>query len=206
MLVRIVTPFSRPENVQVLYEHLASQGVIWHPLPGDTPWPVGFTADWIEPFPVSVPVGVDPFCYKLRTFAQSDWIVDRDRYCILNDDDLYEDGLLDAIRGHKERVLVVSMLRGDNTPETGNGHPASPLLAAVENMRPGKCGVEQYLVRGDVFRQMDFCLNRPDCDGVAASWLAATYGDEITYLPELHVLFNRLEPGRWNESLSLLPA
>jgi hypothetical protein len=100
-----------------------------------------------------------------------------------------------------ERIVVVSMLRGQHVPTwaaNGHLHPTSTLRAEPAAMRPGGVGVEQYFVMGEIFRQADFKLERAAiCDGLVAEWLAATYGDEIRYEPELYVLFNRLEPGRW---------
>jgi hypothetical protein len=105
------------------------------------------------------------------------------------------------------------MLRGQQSPgATANGyqHPVFPLIAKAENMRVGHIGVEQYFVRGDVLRKMEFPPDRPDaCDGVAAEKLAFVYRGKIRFEPDLYVLFNRLEPGRWEvdyEDTHLLPA
>ena len=53
-------------------------------------------------------------------------------------------------------------------------------------------------VMGEIFRQADFRLGEAAiCDGLVANWLATTFPAECRYEPELYVLFNRLEPGRW---------
>jgi hypothetical protein len=207
-MLHIVTAYSRPENIPLLYAHLRDEDVIWHPIVGDIPWPVGYAGDWIEPYQVELPAGVDPFAFKMNAFIQSAPIVDSDRYAILNDDDLYAPGLLVRIERMADPVVVVSMLRGDAVPANGWQHPTFPLIAAPENVRVGRIGAEQYFVKGEIFKQLRFSLDRPDCcDGLAAEWLKANY--PIRYEPDLYVLFNRLEPGRWavdHEDTYLLPA
>jgi len=100
-----------------------------------------------------------------------------------------------------EGIVVVSMLRGDCVPARPDGgylHPASPLWASPEMMRPGAVGLQQCFVTGEVFRRAEFDLAWPEiCDGLVGEWLAVEFGDSIRYEPELFVEFNRLEPGRW---------
>lgn len=199
MPIRVVTPYSRPWNVPALYNHLVAQGVVWHPLVFDTPWPEGYDAHWIDPFYAFVPDGVDPFCHKINAFARSGRIVDMDRYCLLCDDDMYGPGVLDGVRALTDRIVVVSMRRGDRTPETGRPHPATTLTAALENMRAGQVGLQQCLMLGEVFKRLVMPEDRPNiCDGLAAEWLAENYGDEIKFMPDLFVHFNFLQPGRWD--------
>lgn len=212
-MIHVVTPFSRTENVAVLHGHLAGQGVIWHPLVSLVPWPAGYDDEWIQPFTVFVPEGADPFCTKLNAFSRSGLIVDGDKYAILNDDDMYDEGTLAEVDAMDARIVIVSMLRGQRTPgfvANGHYHPPTTLVASPDYLHIGGIGCEQYFVAGELFRQMDFDVNRPCCcDGVAAEWLRDNYGSEIAYRPDLYVLFNRLEPGRWAvdyESTRLLPA
>ena len=40
-------------------------------------------------------------------------------------------------------------------------------------------------------------VNARFCDGLVVQGWAQAYGELIRYEPELTVLFNRLEPGRW---------
>lgn len=213
-MIHVITPFSRPENVPALLRHLEGQGVAltWHPLVSSIPFPVAHLREWVKPFVVRVPDGVDPFCGKLRAFVTGGPIADGERYCILNDDDLYADGVLAAIAGMTERIVIVSMLRGQRIPAyvaNGHYHPTGTLRAEPRMMHVGGVGVEQYFVMGELFRQVDF---RPDragiCDGLVAEWLVETFPNDVRYEPDLHVLFNRLEPGRWavdyDETVSLL--
>lgn len=200
-MIHVITPFSRAENVPVLLRHFKEQGVkmTWHPVVSHVPFPV--KRKWILPLQVDIPDGADPFCYKLRAFVESGRIEDGERYCVLNDDDLYMDGLLAIVARMPEKIVFVSMLRGQNVPrQAANGHlhPTDTLRADPSYMQPGYVGVEQYFVMGEIFRQADFRLGEAAiCDGLVANWLATTFPAECRYEPELYVLFNRLEPGRW---------
>lgn len=201
-MIHVITPFSRPQNARTLLEHLARQGtaVMWHPIVSTAAFPVDCLRSWVKPLQVDVPDGVDPFCYKLKAFLSSGRIVDGERYGVLCDDDLYEDGLLATVATMVEPVVVVSMLRGDRVPERGDGyrHPVDELVAGPANMRIGKMGLQQCFINGAVLRQATVDPARaPYCDGVVGEWLSWRFGQVIRYEPDLHVLFNRLEPGRW---------
>jgi hypothetical protein len=202
-MIHVVTPFSRPNNARVLVDHLERQGVAltWHPLVGSVEFPWDCLREWVRPLRVDVPAGCDPFCYKLRAFVESGRIEDGERYGVLCDDDLYDEGLLGAVAGMDEPIVVVSMLRGHSVPaHSTNGylHPTWTLTAAAEMMRPGGVGLQQCFVMGEIFREAAFDLERAEyCDGLVAEWMAREYEGEIRYEPELYVLFNRLEPGRW---------
>lgn len=215
-MIHVVTPFSRPENAPVLLRHLEEQwgDLTWHPIVSTVPFPESCRRDWVKPLTVDVPEGLDPFCYKLRAFVESGRIQDGERYCFLNDDDLYAPGVLAAIAGMPERIVIVSMLRGQRIPTyvaNGHYHSTGTLTARPDMVHVGGIGVEQYFVTGEILRRADFQLARANvCDGLVAEWLLETYPDDIRYEPELYVLFNRLEPGRWavdyDESISLLSA
>ena len=200
-MIHVITPFSRAENVPVLLRHFKEQDVkmTWHPVVSHVPFPV--KRKWILPLQVDIPAGADPFCYKLQAFMESGRIKDGERYCVLNDDDLYMDGVLSMVDKMPEKIVFVSMLRGHHipaNPASGFGHPTDTLMADPGNMRPGYVGVEQFFVMGELFRQVRFNLAESAiCDGLVAEWLAKTFPNEARYEPELYVLFNRLEPGRW---------
>jgi len=194
--VHVVTPFRRTENLYALVEHLEPLGVIWHPITDNHA--LRLKLDWVQPLDVgTVRDGYLGFSDKINRFASSDYVVDGDCYGILNDDDFYGPGVIEAIKAMGDPVVVVSMLRGQHTPPTGFGHPTFELIAARKNMRSGWCGVEQYFVTGEVFRRFRFS-DDIDADGRIAAWLASEY-PVIRFEPELHVWFNYLEPGRWDK-------
>lgn len=186
----------------MLVGHLVRQGVAvtWHPIVGTVGFPAAWRREWIRPLQVDVPEGVDPFCWKLRAFVESGRIVDGERYGVLCDDDLYGDGVLAAVAGMGEPIVVVSMLRGHCVPvhSVGFSHPISTLTASSEMMIVGAVGLQQCFVMGEILRQTEIRPeDAPFCDGQTAAWLAEEFGGDIRYEPGLSVLFNRLEPGRW---------
>ena len=202
-MIHVITPFSRPQNARILVDHLARQGVAvtWHPIVSTVEFPADCLREWVKPLQTFVPDDIDPFCHKLKTFLDSGRVVDGERYVVLCDDDLYEDGLLAAVERMSEPVVVVSMLRGDRVPARADGgycHSIDELVAAPENMRVCHVGLQQCFIKGEILRlaTVDPAL-APFCDGAVAEWLGRRFRDEIRYEPGLHVLFNRLEPGRW---------
>ena len=202
-MIHVITPFSRPQNARLLVDHLARQrvAVTWHPVASSVPFPVECLRAWVKPMQVDVPEGADPFCYKLRAFVERGEIVDGERYGVLCDDDMYGDGVLWAVGRMSEPVVVVSMLRGDRVPERADGgfcHPTDELVAGPENMRVCGAGLQQCFMTGAVLREVEIDPWRaPFCDGLAVAQLGRQFKDVIRYAPGLHVLFNRLEPGRW---------
>ena len=149
-MINVITPFSRPENARIVRDHLARQGVAvtWHPVVSSVALPVDCLRAWVKPLRTRVPAGADPFCWKLRAFVESGRIVDGERYGVLCDDDLYEEGVLQAVAGMVEPIVVVSMLRGHRVPERSDGgyeHPVTPLIARPESMRPGGVGYNKWM-------------------------------------------------------------
>ena len=108
----------------------------------------------------------------------------------LNDDDFVEDGFWNKIP-NKYDVVFVSMKRGDHT--THHGH--STLEAKKENIFCGQVGLEQYIVKGKILNNYRFDINYV-ADGLLAEKLVL-YEDKI-FLPDVFVLFNYLEDGRWD--------
>ena len=202
-MIHVITPFSRPQNARVLLGHLARQGVAvtWHPIVSSVPFPASCLREWVKPLQVDVPRKMDPFAWKLKMFIASGRIVDGERYGVLCDDDMYEDGLLSAVERMSAPVVVVSMLRGDRVSQRTDGgycHPIDELVAEPENMRVCGAGLQQCFLMGEVLREMEIDPWRaPFCDGLAGAQLGRRFKDVIRYDPGLHVLFNRLEPGRW---------
>lgn len=202
----VLTPFSRPQNFGRLFECLVEQHIVWTLLyhaeheewvrvesraqkcaatPGkfDKPF-FKFCAD--EDI-----LGDKPYD-KLNVFIRDCEVRDDTYYICLCDDSLYPVSFFDAIANETAPVVVVSALRGDHTPTQG-GHSTGTLAAHPDNMRFGHVTLEQLIIRGDMFRG----LNWAGGDGPMAEHLARTFGDQISYRPDVHMLFNALEPGRW---------
>lgn len=201
-MIHVVTPFSRPWNAPALLSNLERQGtaVTWHPIVATgAVFPV--ERGWIRPLVVDVPEGTDPFCWKLGAFFGRGDLAAGERYVVLCDDDLFGPGTLAAVAGMVERVVVISMLRGQASPartDGGYAHPASTLWAGRDHMRVGEVSLQQCFVAGEIYGAAPFDPRRaPFCDGLVAEWLAEAAGESIRYVRDLFVLFNRLEPGRW---------
>jgi hypothetical protein len=116
------------------------------------------------------------------------------RYCLLNDDDLYGAGFFDLLDDHHEDLIIVSMCRGDNHPP-GSPHPGGVLIACPENMRPGYVGGEQIILAGAL--QKDYRLGHT-YEGDWYMLAEILKHHHPRYAPEAYVLFNALEPGRFN--------
>lgn len=111
---------------------------------------------------------------------------------LLNDDNAFDTGffrrLSDSIAAERKDpppVVVVSMHRWFYQFSIQN-----TLAASKENMVRCKVGLEQLYIRLDVLR--NYRLNSDAvADGVLAEQLLADFGDEVLYLPNLHIHFNR---------------
>jgi hypothetical protein len=202
-MIHIVTPFYRKENLPFYLENLKKFDIIWHPifqeqieLPNDSYY------DWINPIFVLFPdnYGVwEATTYKLNLFTDTQLIEDNNYYCFMNDDDFYEDNFFDEIRKtieNKPEVIFVSMKRGDKRVivQPGNSHPANTLYAVPESIKVNHVSLEQYIIRGDILRQMRFSLRIGD--GHFAVLLKSKFN--CVYRSDIFVQFNLLQPGRWN--------
>ena len=172
----------------------------WHLLLDDNlPFAFRFAASWIT---VHYCPPVTPFwCYwanALNLFISRGNVEDEHRYSLLNDDDLYSKGFFEKVDETEGDVIAVSMLRGHQIPAgvpAERAHGTNELVACAENMIPGRAGAEQLIVSGKIFAKYGF-ENRIDADGHRLMKIVAE--NKTVYRPDLHVLFNALEKGRWD--------
>lgn len=197
----VITSLSRFQNIKPLAKMLHEQGVTWHVIYDyDMGFEMRFRDCWIRDYACPTPPG--PFwfrChYALNWFLDSNSIWDEEYYCFLNDDDFYEPGFFDKIdQAPESPVYITSMKRGNHTPagvEPERAHGTGTLHAAPEQMSPGHVGLEQLIVAGNILKECRLPFNVCG-DGEMVSHIAKTY--PTLYLPEVYVLFNFLEPGRW---------
>lgn len=196
MKFTVLTPLTRFSLIPKLKANLRQFDIEWRPI---LHAPVGdLDETWIRPFYVGdVPPGIDPPYWKLNRIIEDG--LDEDRwYAVLCDDDLYEPLFFDDLTGLATDIAVVSMMRGHNVPprET-NRHPTSPLRAAASNMKRCRVGLQQLIVRGRMLRSLRYTGTSGIADGLMAEQLFAQYPEQITYYPDVYVLFNALEPGRY---------
>lgn len=183
MQFHVITPFSRPENIPDLVEHLRPLGVIWHPLHHD---PVSFPDEpWIQPQRIGYPqewADAGAPCYwKVNEFFKGpiEW---EDYYGILCDDDLLTEGFFDGIQTSKD-VIVFSMRLPD-----GKILPAEPSA-----MSPSQVGFEQMYARGKVWMEHQYTCTH-QADGELIERVYRDIPEQFEFFPEREVMFNALLP------------
>lgn len=198
MNYRVITPFTRFQNLLEFSRMLHSLRVTWHPVFNDD-LPYGIhNVDWIVAFYCPRPEpNFNPVHSALNFFITHARLYDEDRYLFLMDDDWYEPGFFDKIDKHPGELLICSMLRGHNQPPNGLPYGTDPLTAAPENIRVGHVAAEQLIVSGRLLRDCRFGPE-PFADGLLIEKLAKE--NRVEFVPEANVWFNYLEPGRWNRS------
>lgn len=137
-----------------------------------------------------------PFYYKINCALDSvqpdEWVWAQE------DDNLAPPGIFEVwsraiVRGRG--VVVASCKRGQRQP--GIKHATTTLVASPESMRPGHVDLGQYILRGDIaatYRYPDISCG----DGILVQTLWQRIPQEFMFLPGTFVLFNALEPGRWD--------
>lgn len=210
-MFNVITPFSRIENLEKLTNHLRTKNIKWYIITDkDSNIKINLNEPWIQHF--ECPNINGTFYEKcnnaINWFVENHNLNEEEYYGILNDDDGYEDDFF--VKLHKEvdksnlekkfnDLLIISMKRGHNIPMDAipvRRHPNNTLIAAPHNMKVGGVGVEQFLIKGKHLKKHRIPLT-PTGDGSFISELVRTYG--AMYLPEIYVLFNYFEPGRWNK-------
>lgn len=197
----VITPLARFDNLRKLIPMLDAQNVHWHCITDDDlPFQPMFQQSWIHHY-------VCPnreTTFFTRCNAAINWFLDThppiedQRYCILNDDDAYEDDFFSKIDLHEGEVIIPSMERGSRTPagvQAERAHGATKLWAAPENVHIGGVGVEQLVISGRLLRGIRIPLHICG-DGMMIEWTYKTHGAE--FAPECNVLFNFFEEGRWS--------
>ena len=213
-MLHIITPFSRYENKDFYLENLNNKNIIWHPIvhysedAKNTSWnpcrdkdKIDFKHSWVQSYLMDyVPSEIDICYYKLNHFIQNFKIEDNDVYWFMNDDDYIEDETINYFNQSnlEHDVYFVSMKRGyGQQPGYPNGHGTFTLMADPNRVIIGNIGLEQYFIKGHILKNLTFHLDRGCADGYMAIELHEKYG--VKFLPDLYVLFNYLEKGRWEK-------
>lgn len=205
--IHIVTALSRLNLVSSLIKHYRGMDIIWHPVMFmDESVKVDRTIydyNWIQPHIIHSTFEPNMFTNgyrKKNAFIDEFFIANEDYYCILDDDDMVEEATINAVKFMDDDVIFVSMKRGHHIPSNvpkERQYPISTLEARADNVGLGRIGQQQYIVKGKIFKKLNFDINSHCADGLMAIWLRENY--EITYQPQLYVLFNYFEEGRWNK-------
>ena len=208
-MFNVITPLARYGNVPELINNLKHQKITWIVITdddNDTPFEVSesFIEHYICP---NKDVDFWARCnYSINWFIENQHIHDDEYYCILNDDDSYDDTFFESLRREVEKtntkiypndLIITSMKRGHFIPDglhPSRRHPPYTLYAVPEKMHPCGVGVEQFFIKGKHLKNHRLPLTVHG-DGELITELVRNY--KTLYLPDLYVLFNYLEPGRW---------
>ena len=197
--IHLITLFSRHYLFTELLSRYLPMRVIWHLLrfESEKPFPDISNHPWIIPMIIPDQYKINHMLPINNYFILNGNIVDDDYYIFSPDDDMYEPGVMRKIRGLQDPVVVISMKRGHHVPSGCVPHPTDTLIACPENMRIGRIGGEQIFVKGKVFKAHRFREDVYEADGYMALEYAANY--PIRFEPDLYVLFNYYQEGRWDK-------
>ncbi len=189
-MIHVITPFSRAHLWYSQVEQLLTKNVQWHPIVvADALIPDYAQLHWIHPHLVTfTEKDVFDICYaKLQHWLDTAQIIDDDYYVFMCDDDGYTPNFFDQLRSCSADVVWVTVYG-----RTIVQNPSPP------NLRVGSCGLRSYCVKGRVAKQMRFDQTQRCADGLMAMWLHANV-DSQAWRPDMIVLYNYFEPGRWTD-------
>jgi len=202
-MIHLITPFSRPENVNLLVEAYRPMNVILHPITFYDELIHFPDEEWIKPYVINT---LSKDCkagtiagYKRNQWIKNNTIVDDDYYVTADDDDMYEAGVFDAIKQMDNDIVIISSKRGDFTPVgviEARRYPTYTLFAHPDNIKIGSISSQQSFVKGKIFKNHLFEEDTRCEDGLMAIHHHED-GEQIRYEPDLYALFNYFEPGRW---------
>lgn len=201
--IKLIMPFSRPENKQILIDSYRNQNVELYPIMfmdesinwGNEPWI----------FPIVInELSTDckvfmPGCYKRNWFISHYPIIDNDYYLTADDDDYYESNVFSEVSKMSDDIVIVSMKRGHHIPKNVHifrQYPTTTLFAKPENVWPGEISAQQQFVKGKIFGKHLHNEESHCWDGEIIT-SHKERGEQISYRPDLYALFNYYEPGRW---------
>lgn len=163
------------------------------------------TREWIKPVlvpPLKIPG--DQVYKKFNNCIDKIDIVDDDYYCFMGDDDMYEPGFFNAIKEQTAKVVIVSASRGNAIPEglpPAARQAAIPLiLHRIEHIRVCNINLTQYVIKGEVLKQMRFNDKTQEDDGYFAEELVRRFGSELKLMPEWFTFINYFQPGRYTDN------
>lgn len=207
MKFNVVTPLARFENLPRLKESLKQHDVVWHIITdNDSNYIHTLDGSWINHYECPNE-GLDFWvrCHNsLNWFFHTQNIQAEEYYCVLNDDDAYEDEFFQKVKYQVEAnsiitdVLICSMLRGHHTPtdvDPVRHHPTDTLIAHPANVRVGSVGLEQFIAKGKVLKDINIPLTACG-DGEFITALVSN--NNTAYLSDCYIKFNYLQPGRWH--------
>lgn len=212
-MITVVTPFKRKENLPFLLKVLEGK-VNWTVLIDDESLKSIFP-EWVKVVTMGKPP--ENVCKPNWMFNEfiSKGLDKETQYMILCDDDSVEDGFFGKIPD--EDVVIVSMKRSDRVVrhvvwtdfknQIGRWEEGLDILEAKpDSMRIAGVGGEQLIIKGKILRNFRYGLTTVG-DGEMVLKVIQEHGGTdllanppkkgITYLPDVYVLFNYFEDGRY---------
>lgn len=213
-MFHVITPMARYENIPKLIHILKEHNITWHVITDDdNDTPISFQEPWIHHYLCpNKNVRFWQRCnYSINWFIETHDFSPEDYYCILNDDDSYEKDFFKNLSNKIQefasqeedeiKLVIVSMKRGHHVPSGlpfVKQHPTNTLYAKPESMKACEVGAEQFFLKGNCWKQHRIPLDAYACgDGKLIEELVRRY--KTFYVPDLYVLFNYLESGRWDK-------
>jgi hypothetical protein len=203
--IHLIMPYMRANNKEVLLNAYRPMDIILHPIMFEhEAAAISFDEPWI--FPVIVPreyeqgpEGMEIQNIKRNYFIQNCEIIDDDYYVAVDDDDMYEPGVFDAVKQMDNDIVIISMKRGYRIPDgviPDRRYPISTLYAHPDNVRVGTISNQQSFVKGHIFKKYLYD-DQGHCGDGRLAVRRKEAGIQTVYRPDLFVLFNYYEPGRW---------
>ncbi len=193
----ILMPFSRWFNLIDIGACLRPQGVHLHLLMIKGEQDVPKLGGWIDTYHFDAPPeGFFVGHWLVNQFLENAEVFNEDRYQVLTDDDLVEDGFYSKLASFDDDVLVTSMQRSNIPSDGGAACGFGTLVASPENMKVGHCGFEQILAKGKVLKEYR-CGSRYEADGDLIEKMWADGMERFRFVPNAFVYFDRLPPGAY---------
>lgn len=193
---RILTPFSRTENLVELGNSIKETGAHWHLLSVEGEFKLPPLGTWVTQHFFKPPAEGHFIGHHLCNEFIELGLEPEDRYMTLTDDDGLEPGFFKNLEPYPDDIIVVSMQRS-NVPTVGDGGgPFDTLVAHPRNMKVGSCGLEQIVIKGKVLQNYRLGA-RYEADGDLIEKLWAERQSSIRFVPDVKVYFDRLPPGAW---------
>jgi hypothetical protein len=202
--VHLVIPFWRRNNKDALTEAYRPMNIIMHPVMFEDE-----AMEWDEPWiqPVIVPFQSskyghlqEPQNVKRNWFIQNHEIIDSDYYVAVDDDDMYEANVFGEIKKMDDDIVIISMKRGNRTPNNIHhlkAYGTNTLVAEPRCIGIGSISNQMSFVKGKVFKKYPYDFDH--CADGRLAMLRRENNEQTAFRPDLFAQFNYYEPGRWAE-------
>ena len=203
MNFHVLMPFYRKHLTETLIKHLKPMNVIWHPICDhvDIEPFEDINEQWIQPaLTPKLKIGQETAYKKVNDCVDRIDIVDDDYYGFVGDDDMYAPGFIDKIKQQSAKIIVYSCSRGEVTPNDDCPYKWPPIdlvINTLDDIRIANIDFCQYIVKGEILRQMRFGEHNVCDDGHYAIGLKERWPNDILIMKEIGVNKNYFQPGRY---------